>query len=205
MKNFFGHVILHDNWPLCRDFRPTIHNLCCEIEKIVTHLVGVQITSNKGNFSKILGLSESAWKSSRRFWNSTLIRPIFLVKNACWSSAFWKIRDHNIYLNCEYKFWNQNITHFHHAFSTRIMGLIWMNSRAYGYFFTLIPMHLKFLENSPYLRYFVHLQDWWQFCRFHSTGFVLGTENFCIGVNFYAESHDQKRFSKFENFTLSWS
>ena len=85
------------------------------------------------------------------------------------------------------------------------MGPIWMNSRTYGYFLTLIPMHLKFLENSPYLRFFVHLQDWWQFCRFHRTGFALGTENFCIGVNFYAESHDQKRFSKFENFTLSWS
>ena len=25
----------------------------------------------------------------------------------------------------------------------------------------------------------------------------------CVGVNFQAESHDQKSFSKFENFTLS--
>ena len=32
-----------------------------------------------------------------------------------------------------------------------------------------------------------------------------GAENLCIGVNFYAESRDQKSFTKFENFTLSWT
>ena len=92
-----------------------------------------------------------------------------------------------------------------HSFFARVMGPIRMNSRSYGYFFTLIPMHLKFLENSPYLRNFVHLQDWWQFCRFHSTGYVKWAENLCLGVTYYAESHGQKSFSKFENFTLSRS
>ena len=82
------------------------------------------------------------------------------------------------------------------------MGPIWMNSGTYGYFFTLIPMVQKFLEFSHSLRYFFHLQDWGRFSRFHSTGYVKGAENLCIGINFHAESHDQKSFSKFENFTL---
>ena len=46
------------------------------------------------------------------------------------------------------------------AFSTRIMGPIWMNSGTYGYFFTLIPRVQKFLEFSSFLIYFAHLQDW---------------------------------------------
>ena len=46
-----------------------------------------------------------------------------------------------------------------HAFFTRIMGPIWMNSGTYGYFFTLIPMVRKFLEFFLSLRYFAHLQD----------------------------------------------
>ena len=47
-----------------------------------------------------------------------------------------------------------------HAFSTKIMGWIWMNPGTYGYFFPLIPMVWKFLEFSPCLRYFSHLKDW---------------------------------------------
>ena len=98
-----------------------------------------------------------------------------------------------------------HIAELQHIFSTRIMGPIWMNFGTYGYFFTLIPMVQKFFEFSPSLRYFSHLKDWWTFFRFYSTGWVLEAENLHIGVNFHAESHDQKSFSKFKNFTLSRS
>ena len=92
-----------------------------------------------------------------------------------------------------------------HAFSTRIIGWIWMNPGTYGYFFSLIPMIHKFLKFSPCLRYFFHLIDWGEFCRFLSTDNVQGAENLFIGVNFHAESHDRKSFSKFKNFTFSRS
>ena len=97
------------------------------------------------------------------------------------------------------------IAELQHAFSTRIMGPIWMNFGTYMYFFTLIPMVQKFLEFSPSLRYFSHLLDCGQFCRFHSTGCIKQAENLCLGVNLHADSHDQKSFPKFETFTLSRS
>ena len=98
-----------------------------------------------------------------------------------------------------------HIAELQHTFSTRIMGPIWMNFGTYMYFFTLIPMVQKFLEFSPSLRYFSHLLDWGQFCRFHSTGCIKQAENLCLGVNLHAKSHDQKTFPKFETFTLSRS
>ena len=97
------------------------------------------------------------------------------------------------------------IAELQHAFSTRMMGPIWMNFGTYMYFFTLIRMVHKFLEFSPSVRYFSHLLDWGQFCRFHSTGCIKQAENLCLGVNLHAESHDQKSFPKFKSFTLSRS
>ena len=41
-KNFFGHLILHVNSLLSRDFQPDIHKLCCEIDLIVLNLVDGQ-------------------------------------------------------------------------------------------------------------------------------------------------------------------
>ena len=78
---------------------------------------------------------------------------------------------------------------------TRIMGPIWMTSGTYGYFFTLTPIIKKILEFSPSLRYFTNLYDWWRFVDFTEQVMyrrLKSLHRLCsIGVNFYAESHDQ--------------
>ena len=56
----FEKLFLRTNLSLCRDFQPPIHNLCCEIDKIVLNLTGEKSTSRPWNFKKRLKTSESA-------------------------------------------------------------------------------------------------------------------------------------------------
>ena len=122
------------------------------------------------------------------------------------------IKNMNIQTRIYKNLWKDNLwflifqkAEFRQAFFTTIMGPIWLTQKPFGWFSTLIPRQSTVLRNSIVLRYFSLREYWEQFCWFHSTGYVYGAENLCIGVIFYAESRDQKSFSKLENFTLSRS
>ena len=75
MEKFYGHVILHQKLTLLCHFEPTGPCLYKIIDKSLPDLVDGKNTSRRWNFSKRLIASESALKTSRRYWDSSKMVP----------------------------------------------------------------------------------------------------------------------------------
>ena len=75
MEKFYDHVILHQKLTLPCNFQPTGPCLYKIIDKILPDLVDGKSTSRRGNFSKRLIASESALKTTRKYWDSSKMAP----------------------------------------------------------------------------------------------------------------------------------